>query len=235
MTNGLPDFTLFFPCTLLLIHGFICPANYIIHRSVCLRIIFRDPHCHIHLIPLVCCRVANLLCILFKQFCQLFSVLIILTLQNNSEFIAPDSEYRAAFENAADQSACGLDEHIAFIMSILIVDLFQIITIQDNDGKLKLFFVINPILKVPGIFVETALIPYRGERIDKNAPVQIVHLVVAFFHFSFCPDDTNLALTPVADPVCELTDLLRNKTPGNYDALYTQIMKETDKLTELLK
>lgn len=46
---------------------------------------------------------------------------------------------------------------------------------------------------------------------------------------------TNLALTPVADPVCELTDLLRNKTPGNYDALYTQIMKETDKLTELLK
>ena len=45
---------------------------------------------------------------------------------------------------------------------------------------------------------------------------------------------TNLALTPVAAPVCELTDLLRNKTPGDYDGLYAQIAKETNKLTELL-
>ena len=46
---------------------------------------------------------------------------------------------------------------------------------------------------------------------------------------------TNLALTPVADPVCELTELLRNKIPGDYDALYTQIMNKTNELEELLK
>ena len=46
---------------------------------------------------------------------------------------------------------------------------------------------------------------------------------------------TNLALTPVAEPVCELTELLRSKTPGDYDALYAQIMKKTNELSELLK
>ena len=46
---------------------------------------------------------------------------------------------------------------------------------------------------------------------------------------------TNLALTPIAAPVCELTDLLRNKTPGDYNGLYAKIMQETNELTELLK
>ena len=41
---------------------------------------------------------------------------------------------------------------------------------------------------------------------------------------------TNVALTPVAEPVSELTELLRNKTPGDYEKLYADIMKETEKL-----
>ena len=44
---------------------------------------------------------------------------------------------------------------------------------------------------------------------------------------------TNLALEPVASPVCELTELLRNKTPGDYDGLYCEIENQTAKLTEL--
>lgn len=45
---------------------------------------------------------------------------------------------------------------------------------------------------------------------------------------------SNLALTPVSKPICELTDLLRNKTPGNYESLYNQIVKETASLSALL-
>ena len=45
----------------------------------------------------------------------------------------------------------------------------------------------------------------------------------------------NLALTPIFDPVCELTDLLRNKTPGDYDKLYSQIAAKTNELTEMMK
>ena len=44
----------------------------------------------------------------------------------------------------------------------------------------------------------------------------------------------NLALAPVAAPVCELTDLLRNKTPGDYLKLYDAIKKEADTLAALM-
>lgn len=45
---------------------------------------------------------------------------------------------------------------------------------------------------------------------------------------------TNLALTPVAEPVCELTELLRHKTPGDYKGIYEKITQETKKLNSLL-
>ena len=45
---------------------------------------------------------------------------------------------------------------------------------------------------------------------------------------------TNLALMPVAAPVCELTELLRHKTPGNYGSLYDKIAEETKVLAGLL-
>ena len=44
---------------------------------------------------------------------------------------------------------------------------------------------------------------------------------------------SNLALTPIADPLCELTELLRNKTPGDYDALYSAIIGKTNALAAL--
>lgn len=45
---------------------------------------------------------------------------------------------------------------------------------------------------------------------------------------------TNLALTPVAVPICKLTELLRGKTSGDYEALYGEIVKETAALSALL-
>lgn len=45
----------------------------------------------------------------------------------------------------------------------------------------------------------------------------------------------NLALTPVYDPISELTELLRAKTPGDYEALYRQIVLKTTELSELMK
>lgn len=45
---------------------------------------------------------------------------------------------------------------------------------------------------------------------------------------------TNLALTPVCEPVCELTELLRGKTPGDYTRLYEEIVKQTQELTALV-
>jgi HPt (histidine-containing phosphotransfer) domain-containing protein len=46
---------------------------------------------------------------------------------------------------------------------------------------------------------------------------------------------SNLALTPISDPVSELTELLRGKTPGDYEKLHAQIVLKTDELTELMK
>ena len=44
---------------------------------------------------------------------------------------------------------------------------------------------------------------------------------------------TNLALTPIAEPVCELTELLRNKTPGDYEGLCREIALKTKQLADL--
>ena len=43
----------------------------------------------------------------------------------------------------------------------------------------------------------------------------------------------NLALTPIADPLSELTDLLRKNEPGNYDALYSKIVEKVNELAAL--
>ncbi len=45
----------------------------------------------------------------------------------------------------------------------------------------------------------------------------------------------NLSLTPISGPVCELTELLRNKTPGEYEKLYAGIVLKTNELAELMK
>ena len=44
----------------------------------------------------------------------------------------------------------------------------------------------------------------------------------------------NLALEPLSGPVCELTELLRSKTPGDYEKLHEEIMKEANKLISIL-
>ena len=43
----------------------------------------------------------------------------------------------------------------------------------------------------------------------------------------------NLALTPISVPLCELTELLRNKTPGDYKSLYGEIIRKTTELSVL--
>ena len=45
---------------------------------------------------------------------------------------------------------------------------------------------------------------------------------------------TNLSLDPVSIPVCKLTELLRNKTPGDYEGLNNEIISETNKLFSLM-
>ena len=45
---------------------------------------------------------------------------------------------------------------------------------------------------------------------------------------------SNLALDPISVPICELTELLRNKTSGNYDKLYSEIIKQAKFLSDLI-
>lgn len=42
----------------------------------------------------------------------------------------------------------------------------------------------------------------------------------------------NLELKPIAAPLCELTDLLRNKQPGDYKALCDEIMRKTKEISD---
>lgn len=44
----------------------------------------------------------------------------------------------------------------------------------------------------------------------------------------------NLALIPILEPVKELTELLRHKTPGDYGALYEAILEKKNELASLL-
>ena len=44
----------------------------------------------------------------------------------------------------------------------------------------------------------------------------------------------NLALDPIAAPLCELTELLRSKTPGDYEKLHGDILKETAVIASLM-
>ena len=44
----------------------------------------------------------------------------------------------------------------------------------------------------------------------------------------------NLALTPIVEPLCELTELLRNKTPGDYKTLYVKITCKTNELSIMI-
>lgn len=46
---------------------------------------------------------------------------------------------------------------------------------------------------------------------------------------------SNLALHPILAPVCELTELLRNKAPGDYEKLHGDILKETEVFAALLE
>ena len=43
----------------------------------------------------------------------------------------------------------------------------------------------------------------------------------------------NLSLNPISGPVCELTELLRGKTPGNLEGLYSAIVEKTEELKKI--
>ena len=45
----------------------------------------------------------------------------------------------------------------------------------------------------------------------------------------------NLSLDPIAAPLCELTELLRNKTPGEYEKLHEDIMSKMADFSALLE
>ena len=44
---------------------------------------------------------------------------------------------------------------------------------------------------------------------------------------------SNLALTPIETPVCELTELLRHKTAGDYSSLYNEVVDKAAQLSAL--
>ena len=74
-------------------------------------------------------------------------------------------------------------------MPILVVDGFQVITVQYNDSERNRFFVVKSLLKVLNIIVEAALVSYGCECVNENALTQIIHLMMAFFDFLSCQDN----------------------------------------------
>ena len=46
---------------------------------------------------------------------------------------------------------------------------------------------------------------------------------------------TNLELTPICEPICKLTELLRNKTPGDYEGLYSVVTEKTAELKKMME
>lgn len=43
----------------------------------------------------------------------------------------------------------------------------------------------------------------------------------------------NLALTPMFEPISELTELLRNEQPGDYIGLYNKMIQEKERLDQM--
>ena len=45
----------------------------------------------------------------------------------------------------------------------------------------------------------------------------------------------NLSLTPICDPAVEITEFLRSETEMDYEPLLTEILKQRDALSEMMK
>jgi len=65
-------------------------------------------------------------------------VCIVVALDKHGEFIAADAENGAVPENIADDFAGALNVLIAGLMSLRVVDLFQVVDIENYDGKRRL-------------------------------------------------------------------------------------------------
>ena len=124
---------------------------------------------------------------LLKLFCQRFPVLVILILQNDSEFIPANPEHRAVLEYTANQLAGRFYVNIALIMPILVVNLLQVIAVKYADGKRKRLFLVQPFLQCRNIIGKSAAVPDGSQRINKYALVQVVDKMLLFQNLLFCP------------------------------------------------
>ena len=85
-------------------------------------------------------------------------------------------------------------------------------------------------LRLVKIVVDELASGKLGEALDENSvdkAFEIAHKLKGGV--------SNVALTPVLAPLSELTELLRNNTPGDYQKLYADIMAETEKLTKIVE
>ena len=130
----------------------------IVNRITFSRVIFRHSDRHVHLFPFVFGRSAYFSLAFIEPFYQIISVLKILVLQNNSEFISANPEYGTVFLFFLYQLAGCLQVNISLIMTVLIVDWFEVVTIKHHDREIKLLSVIKSFLDLLQTLVKTALV-----------------------------------------------------------------------------
>lgn len=156
------------------VHAFIRPVYRVADRRIAGGIVWHDSDGDSRLLPSILGSGTEFLADFRKAVGQRIPVSVILVLQNDSEFIAADSENGAVLKDAADHLACGFDINVAFIMSILVVDLFQIVAIEYAYGKLDRLAAVQPLLQLLDMVRKGALVSNGRECVEENTFVQII-------------------------------------------------------------
>ena len=111
----------------------------------------------------------------------------IFILQNDRKFITADPENRAVLEDTANQPAGSFYVNIAFVMTVLVVNHFEIIAVKNAYGKIQLLSLVQPFLQVLHIVGKRAFVPNRSQGVNKYFPIQVMYQMFLLNNLLFRP------------------------------------------------
>ena len=128
----------------------------------------------------------------------------------------------------ADQAACSLQILVAFVVSMAIVDLFDVVAVKNADGKIKMLAMIDPFLQQLYVIRKGAFIPHGGKRVNKYAFVQRIDQTFLFKDFSLRSNVPEQEQQNAREISREMAELQKSKT-----ALEEELQQREQEISQL--
>ena len=94
-------------------------------------------------------------------------VYIVTLLKNSDKFIPTDSKYRAVFKYITDNPGCLFQINISLVMSILVIDLLEAITIKHTHSEYhRSFMFVKLRLHIANHYIERTPVTQGSQRIS---------------------------------------------------------------------